>query len=73
MVIGPYTLSFGDMIQQGGDVLQQFVVSSGNPFTLFRGFTTGVLTVLYVLVLSFCVLKDMHKLQRALIERLPGD
>jgi predicted PurR-regulated permease PerM/phosphoglycolate phosphatase-like HAD superfamily hydrolase len=73
IVIGAYTLSFGDVIQQGGDVLQRFVVSSGNPFTLFRGFTTGVLTVLYVLVLSFWVLKDMHKLQRALIERLPGD
>jgi len=73
IVIGSYTLSFNNVIQQGGDVLQRFVVSSGNPLTLFRGFTTGVLTVLYVLVLSFWVLKDLHKLQRAIIEHLPGD
>ncbi len=73
IVIGPYQLSTNSAFQQLGDLLQGFAVSTGNPFTIFRNFTTGVLTALYVVVLSFWILKDFQRLQRATIERVPTE
>jgi len=73
LVIGTYQLSIDNILQQVGDVLQGFVVSTGNPVSIFRSFTTGILTVLYVTVLSFWLLKDLHTLQRVVIEQAPGE
>jgi predicted PurR-regulated permease PerM/phosphoglycolate phosphatase-like HAD superfamily hydrolase len=73
IVIGPYQLSPNNAFAQLGDLLQGLAVSTGNPFTIFRNFTTGVLTVLYVVVLSFWILKDFHRLQLAAIERVPSE
>jgi predicted PurR-regulated permease PerM/phosphoglycolate phosphatase-like HAD superfamily hydrolase len=71
--LGPYELSVDSAFQQLGDLLQGLVVSTGNPFIIFRNFTTGILTVLYVLVLNFWLLKDWQRFQRAAIERVPGE
>ncbi len=73
IIIGPYQLSTNSAFQQLGDLLQGFAVSTGNPFTIFRNFTTGVLTALYVVVLSFWIIKDFQRLQRATIERVPSE
>ena len=59
---------------QVGDILQNIVtLSTSNPIILFRGVTTGVLTILYVLVLTFWIMKDLQKLQRLIIEQIPQD
>jgi len=74
IVIGNYQLSVDNLLQQAGDILQNVVtVSTSNPIIIFRGFTTGVLTVLYVLVLTFWILKDLQRLQRLIIEQIPQD
>ena len=59
---------------QVGDILQNVVtVSTSNPIIIFRSVTTGVLTVLYVMVLTFWILKDLQKVQRLIIEQIPQD
>lgn len=74
LTIGNYQLSVDNILAQAGDVLQNvFVISTSNPIIIFRGFTTGILTVLYVMVLTFWVLKDLQKLQRMIIEQIPQD
>ncbi|MCB0044096.1 MAG: AI-2E family transporter [Caldilineaceae bacterium] len=73
LVIGPYELSADLAFQQLSDMLQGLVVSTGNPFSFFRSFTTGILTVFYVLVLNFWLLKDWPRFQREAIERVPTD
>ena len=56
LVIGNYQLSVDNLLGQVGDILQNVVtVSTSNPIILFRGVTTGVLTVLYVMVLTFWI------------------
>ena len=73
-VIGNYQLSADNLLQQAGDILQNVVtISTSNPIIIFRGVTTGVLTILYVSVLTFWILKDLQRLQRLLIEQIPHD
>lgn len=72
--LGIYQLSLDSLLQSTGDILQRLLLdSTTNPVSIFRGVTTGVLTVLYVLVLSFWILKDMQKLQRLIIDQAPSD
>lgn len=74
LVFGNYQLSVDSLLQQVGDILQNVVtISTSNPIIIFRGLTTGVLTVLYVSVLTFWILKDLQKLQRLIIEQIPQD
>ena len=73
-VLGPYEILVDNLLQDVGDILQNvLVLATSNPISIFRGVTTGVLTVVYVLVLNFWLLKDLQKLQRLLIEQIPGD
>ncbi len=73
-VIGNYQLSADNLLQQAGDILQNVVtISTSNPIIIFRGVTTGVLTILYVSVLTFWILKDLQRLQRLLIDQIPHD
>ncbi len=73
-VFGNYQLSVDSLLQQAGDILQNVVtISTSNPIIIFRGVTTGVLTVLYVSVLTFWILKDLQRLQRLLIDQIPQD
>jgi predicted PurR-regulated permease PerM/phosphoglycolate phosphatase-like HAD superfamily hydrolase len=74
LAIGNYQLSVDSLLQQAGDILQNVVaVSTSNPIILFRSVTTGVLTALYVSVLTFWILKDLQKFQRLIIEQIPQD
>ncbi|MFN8495135.1 MAG: AI-2E family transporter [Caldilineaceae bacterium] len=73
-VFGTYQLSAGTLLKQMGDVLQNVLaVATADPFSLFRGVTTGILTVIYVLVLNFWLLKDSQKFQRVIFEQIPTD
>lgn len=72
--IGNYQLSVDSLLNNVGNVLQNvFIQGNTNPVSIFRGVTTGVLSILYVLVLSFWILKDMQRFQRAAIEQVPGE
>ena len=74
LAFGGYQLSLDVLLQNVGNVIQNvLMLSTSNPLTIFRGVTTGVLTVVYVLVLNFWLLKDLQKLQRLIIEQVPGD
>ena len=42
------------------------------PCSSCAGFATGLLTVIYVLVLTFWLLKDLRKLQRFVFEQIPN-
>ncbi len=73
-VFGTYQLSAGTLLKQMGDVLQNVLaVATADPFSLFRGVTTGILSVIYVLVLNFWLLKDSQKFQRFIFEQIPTD
>lgn len=73
-VIGNYQLSVDTLLNNVGDLLQNVLfMGTTNPVSIFRGVTTGVLSILYVLVLSFWILKDMQKLQRAAIDQVPSE
>lgn len=62
------------LINGASDALQGFIVlATTSPISIARGVTTGILTVVYVLVLNFWLLKDLRKLQRFAFEQIPGD
>jgi predicted PurR-regulated permease PerM/phosphoglycolate phosphatase-like HAD superfamily hydrolase len=72
--LGPISFSPDMLIQQAGEVLGNLlVVATGNPLTLARGLTNSVITVVYVLVLNFWLLKDAYKLQRLMMDQVPVD
>jgi predicted PurR-regulated permease PerM/phosphoglycolate phosphatase-like HAD superfamily hydrolase len=68
---GNFQLSADDLLQQVGDGLQNLLLAAANPFSLFRGFTTGIVQFVYVVVLNFWLLTDLHKLRRWLYEQIP--
>lgn len=74
LVLGPINFSPDMLVQQAGELLGNLlVVATGNPLTLARGLTNSLITVVYVLVLNFWLLKDAYKLQRLLIDQIPVD
>ncbi|GIV78539.1 MAG: hypothetical protein KatS3mg050_2933 [Litorilinea sp.] len=74
LVLGNYRLSLDTVLQEAGNVLQNvLILATTNPMSIARGVTAGVLTVVYVLVLNFWLLKDLHKLQRLIYEQIPAD
>jgi predicted PurR-regulated permease PerM/beta-phosphoglucomutase-like phosphatase (HAD superfamily) len=71
---GNYHLSADNLLQRISDVLQNLLIlATADPLTLFRGVTTGILTLVYVLVLNFWLLKDVNKLKKLIFEQIPGD
>jgi predicted PurR-regulated permease PerM/phosphoglycolate phosphatase-like HAD superfamily hydrolase len=71
---GTYELSVNNLFQGAGDLLSNvLLVGTGSPFAIARGVTTGVLSIVYVLVLNFWLLKDSYKLQRLVLEQIPTD
>lgn len=70
---GPFDLPLETMLEDVGGLLANFLsaVSTTNPFTIARGVTTSILTIIYVLVLNFWILKDFYKLQRFIFEQIP--
>ncbi|MCC6167358.1 MAG: AI-2E family transporter [Caldilineaceae bacterium] len=72
--LGPYRLSFGMMLQEAGNVLSNvLLLATGNPLSIARGVTNSVISVIYVLVLNFWILKDIYKLQRLFMDQIPVD
>ena len=71
---GPLAFSPDMLFQQTGEALGNLlVVATGNPFSIARGLTNSVITVVYVLVLNFWLLKDSFKLQRIIMDQIPID
>ncbi len=72
--LGPLQLSFDQLFAQAGDAISNILtVSTRNPVTIVTGVTTGILTIVYVMVLTFWILKDLYKLQRLVLEAIPPD
>ncbi len=68
---GPITLPTERLLQSVGDALQNLLpLLTASPLLIVRGFATGLLTVIYVLVLTFWLLKDLRKLQRFAFEQI---
>ncbi len=73
LTLGDLHLSPDTMLQQVGDGLQNVLLATANPLSIFRGVSSGVLQTVYVLVLNFWLLVDLQKLRRALFEQIPLD
>jgi len=73
-LIGNLVLPVEDLLQNAASILSGVFSSiNTNPFLLARGVTTGILTVIYVLVLNFWILKDLYQLQRFTLDLIPAD
>lgn len=71
---GEFQLSLDMLFQQMGEQLGNLLVlATGNPISIARGVTNSVITVVYVLVLAFWILKDSYRLQRLIIDQIPVD
>jgi predicted PurR-regulated permease PerM/phosphoglycolate phosphatase-like HAD superfamily hydrolase len=73
VTFGEFDLSPDQLLQQAGEILQNVLLGTANPFLIFRNVTYTVLTILYVLVLNFWLLVDLHKLRRAIYDQIPPD
>ncbi len=74
LIVGPINFSPDMLIQQAGELLGNLLVlATGNPLTLARGLTNSLITIVYVLVLNFWLLKDIYKLQRLVMDQIPVD
>ncbi|MEZ4679764.1 MAG: AI-2E family transporter [Caldilineaceae bacterium] len=72
--LGTRTISVGTLFQPLGDAMQNIAGAiTADPLSMVRGVTTSVLTVVYVMVVNFWLLKDLHKLQRLMMEQIPLD
>ncbi len=74
LALGPLRFSLNTLFQQAGEILGNLlVVATGNPMSIARGVTNSVITIVYVLVLTFWLLKDFHKVQRMTLDQIPVD
>lgn len=74
LTFGAFEIPIDGLLQNAGDLLANVLSAlPTNTFTMVRGVTTGVLTVVYVLVLNFWLLKDLYKFQRFVFEQIPTD
>ncbi len=72
--LGEYELSVEGMLQQLGAILQDILSpAAAGALDFALSLTTTVFTTLYVLVLTFWLLKDLNKLQRSLFSLIPAD
>lgn len=72
--IGNLTFPVGDLLQDAGGILGNVVSSlPTNPFWVAREVTSRILTLIYVLVLNFWLLKDMYKLQRFVMKQISSE
>ncbi len=74
LTLGDYELSVEGMLQQLGAILQDILSpAAAGALDFALSLTTTVFTTLYVLVLTFWLLKDLNKLQRSLFSLIPAD
>ncbi len=72
--IGGFELSINSLFQQLGTALQDILSpAAAGALGLARTLTAGVLSTVYILVLTFWLLKDGHKAQRNLLWLVPTD
>jgi predicted PurR-regulated permease PerM/phosphoglycolate phosphatase-like HAD superfamily hydrolase len=72
--VGEYELSVNILFQQLGEILQNILSpAAAGALGFALTLTTTILTTVYVLVLGFWLLKDIHKLQRLVLQSLPAD
>jgi len=69
---GDYQLSVDSLLQQVGTLIQDVLSpAAAGALGFALTLTTTVLTTMYVLVLGFWLLKDIHVLQRTILNALP--
>lgn len=72
--VGTLTVSVGNLFEPLSDAMQNIASAvTADPLSMVRGVTTSVLTVVYVMVVNFWLLKDLNKLQRLMMEQIPLD
>ncbi|MCB0095245.1 MAG: AI-2E family transporter [Caldilineaceae bacterium] len=73
-LLGGLNLPVDQLLQDAGALLINILASiTSNPFLVAREVTSRILTVIYVSVLNFWLLKDMYKLQRFMLDQVPSD
>jgi len=71
---GDYQLSVDSLLQQMGTVIQDVLSpAAAGALGFALSLTTTVLSTIYVLVLGFWLLKDIHILQRTVLNAVPID
>jgi len=73
LALGPIEISLDTVSQEIGNALSNVLMATGNPLSLARGVTNSILSIVYVLVLTFWILKDLYKLQRLILDAIPAD
>ncbi|MBI3960996.1 MAG: AI-2E family transporter, partial [Chloroflexi bacterium] len=69
---GDYQLSVDSLLQQVGTLIQDVLSpAAAGALGFALGLTTTVLSTVYVLVLGFWLLKDIHILQRTILNTVP--
>lgn len=72
--IGNFTLPISGLLQDAGGFLGNLLSAlPTNPFSVARIVTSRILTIIYVLVLNFWLLKDVYKLQRVAMGQIPTE
>lgn len=72
--LGDYQLSVDSLLQQVGTVIQDVLSpAAAGALGFALSLTTTVLSTIYVLVLGFWLLKDIHILQRSILNSVPID
>ncbi len=72
--IGNLVIPIGGLLQDAGGLLGNLVSAlPTNPFSVVRVVSSRILTLIYVLVLNFWLLKDIYKLQRALMGQISSE
>jgi predicted PurR-regulated permease PerM/phosphoglycolate phosphatase-like HAD superfamily hydrolase len=74
LTLGEYELSVNILFRQLGEILQNILSpAAAGALGFALTLTTTILTTVYVLVLGFWLLKDIHKLQWLVLQALPAD
>ncbi len=72
--LGTLTISVGNLFEPLSGAMQNIAGAvTADPLSMVRGVTTSVLTVVYVMVVNFWLLKDLNKLQRLMMDQIPID
>ena len=74
LTVGPFRLSLNNLLEESGTIIRGLLsMISASPAPILRGVTAGVVSVVYTLVLSYWLLKDLNKLQRFMLDLMPVD
>jgi len=72
--LGTLTLSVGNLFEPLSGAMENIAGAvTADPLSMVREVTASVLTVVYVMVVNFWLLKDLNKLQRLMMDQIPLD